>query len=117
MGRRCIKVVSDKLDRGSAREHCRHDNTDLITLESQAKTDEFRDFMEENGHASVNYWCGASRVTDGWQWVNGVPISSNSWCRYEGNGTRCGATINPPSTCLDYRSCSRTMSFVCELQF
>ncbi|XP_046341491.2 asialoglycoprotein receptor 2-like isoform X1 [Haliotis rufescens] len=55
MGRRCIKVVTEKMDRDSARAHCRDDGADLINLGSQARIDEFRYFMEANGLCPFNY--------------------------------------------------------------
>ncbi|XP_048252628.1 C-type lectin domain family 4 member M-like [Haliotis rufescens] len=123
LGRRCIKVVTEKMDWDSARAHCRDDNADLITLESQAKMNEFRDFMATNGHESDNgyYWCAASKVSDGWQWINGKTFSNSAlWCDGEPNfpnDEECASTRDPAFNCYYDDSCNENLKFVCEVQF
>ncbi|XP_071081760.1 C-type lectin lectoxin-Lio3-like [Haliotis cracherodii] len=123
VGRRCIKVVTQKMNMDSARAHCKDDNADLIHLGSQARIDEFRYFMEANGDEPDNsfYWCGASHVNGLWQWISGMTFSSNSdlWCPHEPSNPseECTATKAPAFICLYDLHCYSDQKFVCEIQF
>ncbi|XP_067685368.1 L-selectin-like [Haliotis asinina] len=124
MGKRCIKVVTDPLNRNSARDHCKDYSADLITLENQAKIGEIRDFMVANGHGSGNerYWTGASQINGGWLWMNnGMTFSSTSdiWCNGEPSDIteECAAIASPTFPCIFDVVCSGTYKFVCEIQF
>ncbi|XP_046571406.1 C-type lectin domain family 6 member A-like [Haliotis rubra] len=120
MGSWCIKVVTDKLNMHSAREHCRDHNADLITLETQAKIGKFRDFMVANdyGYGYEFFLCGVSEVNGEWQWITGKTFSSNSdvWCPNEPNvvSERCAAI---EFDCIRDVQCDTVEKFVCEIHF
>ncbi|XP_067684718.1 C-type lectin domain family 6 member A-like [Haliotis asinina] len=120
--RRCIKIVTDRLNWNAAKELCRGHGAELITLESQAKMSTFRDLMLADGYGSYNdyFWCGASEVNGVWQWIDGETFSSNSdlWCDNQPGGANEHCTMIRKETfnCFHDELCDSNHPFVCEIE-